>query len=219
MNDEPDKLRLPSTTVPLYYRLYLEPEISETNTDNFTFTGKVVILFEATKPVKEILLNVDTLEILNLNITTTKSVHVIQSGSLTLDRPQNASLEQDSHVPMTGTSKEPSSHNHHESASGFDSADEDVTGVIMRMVPDKTHPNSSHENGVAGNVVMESEVIVVPISSHSEYEDDERYSIRFTHPLQPKHNYSLSIEFRGNITDNLIGLYKTSYTDSQGIER
>lgn len=225
MNDEPDKLRLPTTIVPLYYRLYLEPEISDIST-NFTFTGKVVILFEATKPAKEILLNTDILEVLNLNITTTtKLVHAIQSRSVSLDHPQNGTLPKDSHVALNSRSKDSASQHHQKkekkestTSSDFDSEGEDSAGVTMRLVPDKTRFNSSHEDVIVGNVI-ESEVTVVPISSHSEYKDDERYSIRFTRPLQPKHNYSLSIEFRGNITDNLIGLYKTSYTDSEGIER
>lgn len=48
----------------------------------------------------------------------------------------------------------------------------------------------------------------------SEYYDETRYVLNLASYMQPG-NYSLRLKFSGNITESLVGLYKTSYVDEE----
>ncbi|KAK4881228.1 hypothetical protein RN001_004547 [Aquatica leii] len=61
--------------------------------------------------------------------------------------------------------------------------------------------------------------IYLEIEQHEEIPKMSRYIIHLSSELEPGTNYTLDIKFSGKISDNLLGLYRSSYLDSDGNKR
>lgn len=85
-----------------------------------------------------------------------------------------------------------------------------------RVTPD---PSPTQYTSSPDSLYATAKIINVDIKKQEENRKMSTYTIHLANALQPGANYTLDIEFSGKILNNLVGLYTTSYTDSEGRKR
>lgn len=173
----------------MHYRLRIHPILDEPSPNNFTFTGQVKILVHCHSVTNKIVLNVD-----DLNVTDSQ-VRVTTTETTTL---RSESLIQEEYVE-----DDP-----------WNNGTDTVSAGNNKSEIDDTENVDGTNNGTG--VVVRFNTVKVLVNEVSKDEDNYKLTIYTGSPLKSGHNYTVEIEFSGQILNNLIGLYKTSYVDLSG---
>ncbi|XP_066246171.1 aminopeptidase N-like [Euwallacea similis] len=181
-----ENLRLPSYLHPIHYKLMVHPILDEARDDNFTFTALVKITLNCTVSTNKIILNWD--EELFINDSDIK-VFTIK--------------HEEAHGNETG---------HNVTRREVEDEDESVStmeesGSTTEMVPTEVVPEK---------VSISSELKVLEVHEVVRDAPNSKLTIMLKDRLFKKHVYTVEIKVSGNITSNLVGFYRTSYTDLTG---
>lgn len=198
INEEVSKedLRLPDHVHPIHYRLKLHPILDEPSEDNFTFTGQVKIMINCTSSTNKIVLNWDEeLEIVDSNI---KVVTIKQEEIQTQNISHNITRREVEDSEGTN--------------GGLLMSDDDV----LTTTEDPEMTTEPILEPTTEKILVTSELVQLKI--HEILRDLTNYKliIILQESLSSGETYTVDIKFSGNITNNLVGLYKTSYTDLAG---
>lgn len=190
INEEPEEnIRLPSSIKPVYYRLKIFPKLDEFSEDNFTYTGEVKIVIRALQKTNRIILNVDEMDITDDNVT----VSTVQT---TVIREESIENESDGDRPEIYQKN---------------STQNNSTVIIS----DHENTNSTDDQ----DVIIGTETTNLIIQEVYREEDSFKLVIVLRNLLEINHNYTLNIKFTGNISNNLVGFYRTNYKDLSGNTR
>ncbi|KAL1513226.1 hypothetical protein ABEB36_002662 [Hypothenemus hampei] len=188
-----EDLRLPKHVHPILYKLNLYPLLDEPNKDNFTFTGDVEILVNCTSATNKIVLNWD--EELTINESDIKVSAFIKDHN----------NETKSHN-ITRREVSEDSLNSNDGPENIDVTTEEVTTEIQ------TNTEPIPELKVATFSKMKNLEIYEVVKDAANF----KLVIILKNRLYKGEAYIVNIKFSGNITNNLVGIYKTSYTDLAG---
>ncbi|KAF7266417.1 hypothetical protein GWI33_020248 [Rhynchophorus ferrugineus] len=184
-----EDLRLPTDLHPIHYRLKLHPILDEPSPNNFTFTGQVKILINCTSPTDKIVLNWD--DELNISESDIKVVTV----------KQHEIIEEN----IKNVSKR-AIENSEVSYEDVETTTMDPEFTTMELIPDTT----------PRKIIITSELLSLPIAEISKDKMNFKLIIKLEQALVKDETYTVDVKFSGNITNNLVGLYRTSYTDLSG---
>lgn len=182
-----EDLRLPTDLHPIHYRLILHPILDEASPNNFTFTGRVKILFNCTSPTDKIVLNWDDeLSILDadIKVVTVKHEELGSRKNISRRAIDESEMVEDEIESTTVESEEV------------------TTEVVPETTPEK--------------ILISSELVNIPVASIIRDPKNFKLSVKLYELMHQGRTYTVDIKFSGNITNNLIGLYRTSYTDLSG---
>ncbi|XP_050293246.1 aminopeptidase N-like isoform X2 [Anthonomus grandis grandis] len=186
-----EDLRLPNDLHPMHYKLNLFPILDEPREDNFTFTGQVKILVSAIQSTNKIVLNWDEeLQIIDSDIKVTLvTEEPVDNKAHNITRRQ-ADVTEDIPAP--------------------ESDDESITTTTEEIV---TTEAAAKEEKASEPTAMEP-----PLNIEAVVRDPENFKLKILleDSLRAGKTYVADIKFSGNITNNLVGLYRTSYTDLAG---
>ncbi|XP_072390578.1 aminopeptidase N-like isoform X1 [Diabrotica undecimpunctata] len=211
INEEATKeaLRLPKTLYPLHYRLWVHPVLDEHSEKNFTFTGRVIIEVNCIEDTNKIIFHADDLNISesDIKVYTTKQVEVtteLPTGNTTAHNisrrdADDAETTTETATTMTDTTLP---------------AEEDIT--TTEMVTDPTDASTIITEPVTEKIVYRTENIPLRVLTLEMDEINFKIKISLAEVLESGKTYMVEIKFAGEIIENLIGLYKTSYIDSLG---
>lgn len=100
--------------------------------------------------------------------------------------------------------------------------------IIQSNVTEKTAllENQLRKNGIsdenstesAENIIA-SDVMNIVVDDIQKSKENGKIKIKLKDNMQVNNNYTIDIEFSGKISDNLIGLYRTSYNTTEGESR
>lgn len=100
--------------------------------------------------------------------------------------------------------------------------------IIQSNVTEKTAllENQLRKNGIsdenstesAENIIA-SDVMNIVVDEIQKSKENGKIKIKLKDNMQVNNNYTIDIEFSGKISDNLIGLYRTSYNTTEGESR
>nr|XP_023013628.1 aminopeptidase N-like [Leptinotarsa decemlineata]XP_023013629.1 aminopeptidase N-like [Leptinotarsa decemlineata] len=223
-----EELRLPKFLYPIYYRLRVYPLLDENNENNFTFTGHVQIQVNCTQTTDRIVLHWDDLNITdsNIRIYTTKyveinaepltsnetkiGVHNISRREVETEKPINLTqaLEDDNSTEasaslantLTTTASTPTN------ASNIEEIEIETTESPV------VEPSTE-------KIVIQTEQVYLGVESVIRDNKHLKLKISMSDPLLSGGTYTIDIKYSGDILDNLVGLYKTSYKDLSGNEK
>ncbi|CAG9772406.1 unnamed protein product [Ceutorhynchus assimilis] len=189
-----EDVRLPIHIHPIHYRLKLHPLLDEPSDDNFTFTGQVKIVINCTTSTDKIVLNWDEeLNILDsdIKVVTVKQEEVHEKNHTVAKREILDSEDVENGAILA------------EDDIMVDTTEEMATTEIV------TEP-------VTERILITSELH--PLAIHEVIRDplNLKIIIILKDRLFNGETYTVDIKFSGNITNNLVGLYRTSYTDLSG---
>lgn len=187
------ELRLPDAVHPVNYRLWIHPILDEPNENNFTFTGRVKILINCTRMTNKIVLHYDDLNITEADV----NIWTNHIAVLPLDPKENTEnrkkrdVDDDNIIP-------------------------DVTDSFDNDTESTTLPLEVNDPTTSETPVAPSKMLIMDVNFDP---DNFKFTITTRVLLEPSETYIIDINFRGDIINNLVGLYKTSYTDPDGNTR
>lgn len=163
--------------------------MDEPNENNFTFTGRVKILINCTRPTNKIVLNWDDLNITesDVKLTTTQVIST---------RNERETNENDTVV------------------TDFKLLENATDENIEYSTENVSLPTTTEEP-----IVVETKIIPMLIQDVVMDEDNFKMTIISRNLLETGHTYTIDIKFNGKIENNLVGLYRTKYVDLDGNSR
>lgn len=181
-------LRLPTHVFPVHYKLKMHPILDEPRADNFTFQGHVKIMINCTSSTNKIVLNWD--EELNFNDQDVKVLTLKpKSQNLTSHNITRREIIDEEDVTT-------------------ESSDEEEV-LVTTELPEPTEV-------ISQKAVVAQEVRPLEIFEVIRDVPNLKLTIALNERLYKDQIYTIDIKFTGNITNNLVGFYRTSYTDLEG---
>lgn len=207
-------MKLPTNIVPSYYRLRIRPYLHELEPKQFTFEGRVGIVFNINgPPTTEIILNVKHLTIsetdVSITYTSTKKIEPLQSDSQIKENENDTDIS--TNTTQSGdeeneilTTELPL--NITKSNDNITSSDANENGTEEK-VDTKTPLHTTTEN----SVLQVAENVNIQIETQEYNALDETYKIHLKYPLQKDVNYTMDVKFSGNMSNGYGGILRSSY--------
>lgn len=104
-------------------------------------------------------------------------------------------------------------------------SDEDRPGIYQKNSTEHSNstvvilPSNDEERNSTEEVLIAVETVPLLIQEVYSQKDNYKLVIVTHNLLESGHNYTVDIKFAGNISNNLVGFYRTSYNDLDGTKR
>ncbi|XP_057665705.1 aminopeptidase N-like [Diorhabda carinulata] len=213
INEEKSKetIRLPKSLYPQFYRLWIHPILDENSDRNFTFSGRVIIEINCVEDTNKIILHMDDLDISesDIQVYTTRQVEITTESQISNNPPNhNVSRREVDDVETV-----------EETLTTTEIIQTTILEETESLLPSTTLPPDPTTNSTEPStekITYRTENIPLHIITVEKDDVNFKLKIHLAQVMENGKTYMVEIKFSGQILENLIGLYKTSYVDTEG---